>query len=218
MKKELFWGDCYHIFNRGVEKRKVFCDKYDYKRFIDSMKEFNNHEVGSLRDRLDSKFSTGPTSALVQPVEEEKLVEIVAYCLNANHYHLILKEVSEDGIAKFIQKIATGYTRYFNEKYKRTGGLFQGRYKRVEVESNPQLLYLSAYVNGNHYIHKIKELESWEFSSLPEYLKNKKNGFCFKNDILGQFNNSGEDYLKFCKKNCDDIKEKRAFSKFLLEE
>ncbi len=217
-----FFGEYYHIFNRGVEKRKIFCSHRDFKRFIVSLREFNNYDLGSLRDRLDLKSSLGSTqgekdSPWVEPKEDEKLVEIVAYCLNPNHYHLIVKEVCDQGVSKFIHRLATGYTGYFNKKYERTGALFQGRHKKVEITSNAQLLYLSAYVNANYYIHKIEKFGKWEYSSLLDYIGNRKGNLCFKSDILEQFAGNKKDYEIFCKKTCDDIKERRDFAQFLLE-
>jgi len=77
------------------------------------------------------------------------LVEIIVYCLNPNHYHIILRQVSEGGVSKFMLKLSSGYSSYFNKKNKRSGSLFQGRFKAVHIDSNEYLLYLSAYVNKN---------------------------------------------------------------------
>ena len=77
------------------------------------------------------------------------LVEIVAYCLNPNHYHLIVKQISEKGIERFMQKIGTGYTNYFNKRYERSGALFQGKFKSIHIDSNEYLLHLSVYVFEN---------------------------------------------------------------------
>ena len=85
------------------------------------------------------------------------LVEVVCFCLNPNHYHFLVKQVSDDGVSKFMQRLGSGYTRYYNEKNKRTGVLFQGKFKAVHVESNEQLLYTSAYVGLNDKIHNILE-------------------------------------------------------------
>ena len=219
-----FFPNYYHIFNRGVEKRNIFGDYFDFKRFIVGMKEFNDSSSVRLRERLE--VSPGPTwvSTQVGPGEtpgenlgEEKLVEIVVYCLNSNHYHLLLKETSKNGVARFIQKLITGYTGYFNKKYERTGALFQGKHKKVKITSNAQLLYLSAYINANHYVHKIKEFEDWEFSSLSDYVGKRRGTLCSKKDVLEQFEGNEKDYEKFCKKTCDDIKERRVFAKYLLE-
>jgi len=78
----------------------------------------------------------------------DKLVDVVCYCLNSNHYHMILKQKSNDGIKKFMHKLGTSYTMYFNKKLKRSGSLFQGKFKSIHIDSNEYLLYLSAYVNG----------------------------------------------------------------------
>lgn len=212
----------YHIFNRGVEKRKIFSDFKDYKRFVISLKQFNNFNRLKLRDKsgISPPISSTGVFTPVEPVEEvddDKLVEIVAYCLNPNHYHLLLKEITENGVSKFIQKLITGYTGYFNKKNERTGALFQGKHKKLEITSNAQLLYLSAYINANHYVHKIKDFEDWEFSSLWDYIGKRDGRLCFKDDILGQFNGNKKDYRDFCKRTCDDIKGRRDFEKFLLE-
>ncbi|MDO8474236.1 MAG: transposase [bacterium] len=77
----------------------------------------------------------------------EPLVRIMAYCLMGNHYHLISEEIQEGGITKFMHKLGVGYANYFNNKHKRVGSLFQGRFKNVLVETDQQLLYLLVYIN-----------------------------------------------------------------------
>ncbi len=130
MRKVIFTNkEYYHIYNRGVDKRVIFENKYDYVRFIESMFEFNiDKSIGSLyKKRLKNKNDS--ISNLQKNCE--KLVEIIAYCLNHNHYHLLLKQVADGGISKFMHKIGTGYTNYFNEKKDRSGSLFQGSFKAV---------------------------------------------------------------------------------------
>ena len=141
-------GEYYHIYNRGVDKRGVFMDVADIARFLQSMEEFNTIDpIGSIYENSFKNKTLGGSTT--------KLVSIVAFCLVSNHYHLILKELTDKGIEKFMHKIGTGYTRYFNEKTKRSGSLFQGRYKSVWVDSNEYLLYLSVYVNLNDKIHSL---------------------------------------------------------------
>ena len=139
-------GEHYHVFNRGVEKRNIFLDTPDLERFKESLKEFNSEiPIGSLfehRFKKEGEFKLGSRTP--------KLVQIVCYCLNPNHFHLLLKQNHPQGIAKFMQKLGTGYTNYFNEKYKRSGVLFQGKYKAVHIESNEQLLHTSVYINLNN--------------------------------------------------------------------
>jgi len=105
MRKTNFANDeYYHVYNRGTDKRKIFLDYKDYDRFIKSLDEFNSETPA-----WKFEFEVGPRI---------RLVEIIAYCLNPNHYHLILKQLKENGITEFMRKIGTGYTMYFNKKTK----------------------------------------------------------------------------------------------------
>ena len=138
-------GERYHVYNRGVDKRDIFLEKHDYLRFYQSLLFFNTIEAtGSFRlaKSLSDKNIT-------------KLVPIYSYCLLPNHFHLILEQMVDGGISEFMKRISVGYTGYFNEKYTRTGVLFQGGFKRVHIENETQFQYLVAYVNENHTVHQI---------------------------------------------------------------
>jgi len=153
-KESLSNGEYYHIYNRGVDRRDVFVDEVDYRRFLTSLREFNRPDsIGSLYElSLHETIEGSPTSMEVG-LPSSVLVDIVAYCLNPNHYHLIVRQESEKGIERFMQKVGTGYTKYFNRRYERSGPLFGGKFKSVYVDSNEYLLHLSVYVNRNHRIH-----------------------------------------------------------------
>jgi REP element-mobilizing transposase RayT len=155
----LLTGETYHVFNRGVDKRVIFQDKQDYLRFYQTLDIFNTVEP-AVNFRL---AKTHQKSNAVR----EKLVDIEAYSLLPNHYHLLLKQLRDGGLSEFMLRIATGYTSYFNDKNDRTGSLFQGTYKRVHVSSSEQYQYLFAYVNENHFVHDIRiEREIFHSSSL----------------------------------------------------
>src|SRR3989338_10441959 len=150
MRKTKFaTGEFYHIYNRGVDKRNIFEDPEDFWRFLESMKEFNREDaIGSLYAINNDKEKFRGSAS-----KNKKLVNFVAYCLNQNHYHFILEPLVEGGIQKFMHKLSTGYTMYFNDKNKRAGSLFQGRYKSIHIDSNEYLLHLSVYVNLNDKVH-----------------------------------------------------------------
>src|SRR3989338_9069117 len=115
-KQPISTGEYYHLYNRGVDKRDVFSDKLDVRRFIESVCEFNKIDgIGSLTNLRKTQIESKPLS--------EPLVAIVAYCFNPNHFHFILKQLVDGGIAKFMQKVQAGYTSYFNLKSSRTGSL-----------------------------------------------------------------------------------------------
>jgi len=243
-------GEYYHIYNRGVDKRDVFLDDEDYLRFLTALREFNTTEpIGSLYEK-NSKFPEAKPPylrrGLASGEESDALVEIVCYCLNPNHFHLILKQLQEKGISKFMLKVSTGYTMFFNNKYERSGSLFQGVFKAIHIDSNEYLLYLSAYVNGNNFIHgydKDNDKEAkpprgglasenleWKYCSALDYIGKRNGTLCKKDVILDQFAdsefNSGTElnsgkclkrYAEFLNKNALHLKERKQLEKYLLE-
>lgn len=197
-------GEFYHIYNRGVDKRDIFENEKDFKRFYQSIQEFNTTEnVISLYEFLRKKNqfrSSTPKSS--------KLVRFIAYCINQNHFHFILEPLVEDGIQKFMHKVSTGYTNYFNDTHKRSGALFQGRYKSIHIDTNEYLLHLSVYVNLNNLIHKGLNrpwLKNFPFSSLNIYIDSKiKNNLCNPEIILEQFS-SRQEYFTYAKETLSEI-------------
>lgn len=205
-------GEYYHVFNRGVEKRKIFLGVDDYERFLTYLKEFN------CIDPIYSLYRAKQQAVEVKPLRKDKMVEIISYCLNPNHFHFILKQIFQNGISEFMKRLGVGYTGYFNFKNKRSGVLFQGSYKSVHIKNNDQLLYLSAYVNDNHSIHgyESKKGEIWKYSSLSEYLGKTKHDLCLKNILLEQFRNR-RDYYDFVRENSQYMGDKKEYEKYLIE-
>jgi len=143
----------FHIMNRGVDKRKVFMDDCDRFRFIHDLYEFNDeNRVSNLNYFLTQKGNrqANPGGTLSRDKPPRKLlVDIYAYCLMPNHYHLLLSPRSEMAVAKFMKKMNMGYAKYFNEKYKRAGALFQGKYKSIQILDDSHLLHLPYYIHLN---------------------------------------------------------------------
>jgi len=216
-KKYFANGELFHIYNRGVDKRIIFSDEHDIQRFFQSVVEFNTiNPIGSLYE--NSFHQLGGRTAK----SEERLVNIIAYCLNPNHFHFILEQLVEGGISELMKRIG-GYTWYFNNKHKRSGALFQGKFKAIHIDSNGYLLHISAYVNLNDQVHQLggptaKLVESR--SSWGEYMDNRMEGVCEKEIILGQFGNIDE-YKEFALSSLESIlqrkEELKDFDKFLLE-
>jgi putative transposase len=218
-KVKLVKDEYYHIYNRGTDKREIFSCDLDYLRFLKSLKEFNVLQpIGSLyekhlRDKKKMSKNGHPMS---------KLVEIISYCLNPNHYHLILKQIRERGIEKFMQRVGNGYTKYYNQRNDRSGVLFQGPFKSAHIDANKYFLYVSAYVNMNHFIHGYENgytasiRNPWKYSSLPDYLGRRNGTLCNKTPILNQFKNIQE-YKEFLINNGTYLKEKKDMKKYILE-
>lgn len=134
-------GEFYHVYNRGVEKREIFLTKTDHERFLRLLFVANGNEPFKF-DRLKGK-------CLKEINRGSPLVAIGAYALMPNHFHLLLKEITEGGIGAFMEKLTTAYSTYFNKSNDRVGSLFQGTYKAEHAESDEYLKYLLAYIHLN---------------------------------------------------------------------
>lgn len=187
-------NEIYHVLNRGISSQPIFLTKRDYNRALQTILYYQNQQRPLKYSRFLS-LSNKQRSLILGKLKRERLflVEIIAFCLMPNHFHLLLKQVVDGGISKFIGNLTNSYTRYFNTKHKREGALFKGKFKAVRIESDEQLLHVSRYIHLNPYssyvIKTLEELKNYPYSSLPEYLQKSPNGFCQKEIILEQFKN-----------------------------
>src|SRR3989344_3983876 len=199
-RAELVEGEVYHIYNRGVEKRLIFLDDNDYWRFMtllillqgDTTTDQIGRAVFSVKHRMFDK-------AVFRGVVESRSVEVIAFCLMPNHLHLILKEIRDGGISKFMQRLLNAYTKYFNAKYNRSGHLFEGKFKSAHVDSDEYLDYLSAYVHLNpRELRGFSGLEvNYTWSSFQDFVhENRLGGFLKPGIILEKFY-KGSEYEKF---------------------
>jgi putative transposase len=137
-------GEYYHIYNRGIEKRIIFLEENDYKRFMILLYLCNSEtSVGLYRSKV------WRTVNMYSIERKNPIISIGAYCLMPNHFHILIKEISEGGISKFMQKLTTAYTMYFNIKYNRTGSLFENTFKAKHANSDRYLKYLFTYIHLN---------------------------------------------------------------------
>lgn len=178
----------YHCFNRGVDKRRVFENKRDYERFLMGV-HLGNSSLTVHISNLTRSQSHFPAILATRDIQRgEPLVEIGAYSLMPNHYHFLIKEIREGGIALFMQKIMTSYTMYFNKKRERTGPLFAGAFKSRHVADDVYINHLISYIHLNPVelheprwkegIGNIRTIETflnrYEYSSLPSFLNAKR--------------------------------------------
>jgi putative transposase len=172
-------GEFFHIYNRGTEKRTIFFDYADHHRFIELLYLCNSEKQINVRDVKSSHES------VFNFERDEILVSIGAYCLMPNHFHLLLTPQTDGAISKYMNKVSTGYSMYFNKRYMRTGALFQGKFKAEHADTDEYLKYLYAYIHLN----PVKLIDSswkeegikdaaksfdfaasFQYSSLPDYL------------------------------------------------
>jgi len=165
---DLVNGEFYHIYNRGVDKRNIFESSHDYERFIDLLYLANSSKALSYRNIKSSK------KGLFTYDREETLVSIGAYCLMPNHFHLLITPYSEESAAKFMSKLSTAYTMYFNKKNNRSGSLFQGTYKAKHANSDEYLKYLFSYIHLNPSKASLTRAKTYQYSSLFDYYSNQR--------------------------------------------
>lgn len=182
-------GELYHIYSRGNNKQKIFLDNYDYERFIKLLYLCNSRKSIDFREDIVRQgidawnFDRG-----------QLIVSIGAWVLMSNHFHIYImpnnlrkSDFRKNEITEFMRKLLTSYSKYFNKKYKRTGGLFDGKFKSVHIKDDVQAKYLFSYIhlnpikliNKNWKIEGIKDwkeakkfLDKYRWSSYLDYKKN----------------------------------------------
>lgn len=183
-------GEHYHIFNRGNNKQIIFLDERDKIRFLFLILHFQSsvffenlgrqvsHFVGNRAFNIDEND--------IEKIVKERYAELINFTIMPNHFHLVVHELKEGGIARYMQRVLCAYTKYFNVKYQKSGHVFQGPYKAVHIGDNEQLLYLSAYIHRNP-----RELPEWKnkehlypWSSYQDYTKKNRWGKLLAQDLL----------------------------------
>ncbi|MEK7629726.1 MAG: transposase [Patescibacteria group bacterium] len=161
-------GEYYHLYNRGIEKRIIFNNTDDYDRFILLLYLCNSSNSVDIKNLFDEGMTFNDILNLDRG---NSLVSIGSYVLMPNHFHILAKEVIEGGISKFMSKLSTGYSMYFNRKYKRSGSLFEGRFKIIHANRDEYLKYLFVYIHLN----PIKLIDpSWKEKGIKDMLKVEK--------------------------------------------
>jgi len=214
-KTPLINDHIYHVFNRGVEKRDIYLDNQDYLRFIHNLYEFNDKSsVINARYYFNPKTKQVRSTPLNQSRQPAKdLVDVMVFTLMPNHFHLLIRQKKQGGITKFMQKVCTGYTMYFNNKYKRIGGLLQGRFKSMLVSGEEHFIYLPYYIHtnplgliNNHanaadWRASMQYLMDYRWSSFPDYIGIKNfPSVTYREFILSVF--GGENQYKAHTEDC----------------
>ena len=168
----------YHVMLRGNDRQKIFIDQEDKERIIATIKE----------KREGSRYL------------------IYAFCVMDNHIHLVIKE-GEENLSRIIKRIATSYAFYFNQKYKRSGHVFQDRFRSENIENEKYLLAVIRYVHQNPEKAGIGTIESYRWSSYWEYLK-KETGLVETGEILGMVSEDQEkairEFKRFNREKADE--------------
>lgn len=221
-KIPLVTDEYYHVLNRGIASQPIFSSKRDYQRALETIFYYQNKAIPMKYSRFLRLAANRRTEILESlKIQKQHRVEIICYCLMPNHIHLLLCQVLDEGISKFMSDFTNSYTRYFNTKNDRNGPLVEGKFKAIRVETDAQLLHLSRYIHLNPYssyvVKTLKELENYPYSSLPEYIQKIETNLCNQKIVLDQFE-SIESYKKFLYDQADYQKELEKIKHLALEE
>lgn len=216
-------GEYYHIFNRGINKNDIFYNDLDRLRFLflithlQSAVSFKNisREIKLL---VQSRaLHSCVDKEIIAEICKERFIELVAFALMPNHFHLLIREVQENGIPQYMHKILTAYSKYINIKHEKDGHVLQGPYRIVHVDNNEQLTYLSAYIHRNP-----RDLTAWKnkeamypWSSYQDYVgANRWHELLSTTYIQEQFENISE-YQQFVETS--GAKERELLEDMLLD-
>ncbi len=207
-------GEFYHVYNRGVEKRTVFQNSSEHKRFLALLYVSNSNKQIHISNDLKYK---GNLDGVFEKDRGEPLVAIGTYVLMPNHFHLLLTPLVEGGISKFMLKLQTGYSMYFNKKNDRVGALFQGVFKSEHIDDDLYLKYIYAYIHLNpvklenskwqtqtktFFLQLKKFIGKYPYSGLQEYLsKNFKivnpKPFPVNKKEIGDYSTMVDDFIEY---------------------
>src|SRR3989344_6705439 len=196
----------YHVYNRGVDKRKIFIDKKDYSVFLGLLKRYlvpppvNENGLDSKSDE-SNKNKVGPrnnTKKLRYRTDLYKKIQLISYCLMPNHFHLMIKQSTKEAIIDIMRALSNSYVIYFNKKYERTGPLFSGKYKAVIVEGEPYLLHLTRYIHLNPLDlgYARSDLVNYPYSSYADYLGKKNAEWLNPEEIISFFRSAQKKDLR----------------------
>jgi len=177
-------NEIYHIIIRGVGDSLIFKDVDDYYRAIFSIYEFNTTNPIEIRKQREKRKSIKKTGEHLFVDSRDSLVEILAFCFMPNHIHLLVRQIKDNGITRFMKKLGSGYATYFNKKYNRKGHLFQNRFQAVHIKDDIQLKMTFIYIHINpislvepkykekgvkNFKKAIKFLDDYKWSSYQDY-------------------------------------------------
>lgn len=154
----------YHVYARGNNKQTIFIEDDDYRYFLELLNRY-----------LSKELIVGKSGTLYPNFLNR--IELISYCLMSNHFHLLLYQFEMIDMEKFMRSLMTSYSRYFNLKHKRTGSVFESRYRAVKINQDEYLQHITRYIHLNPEIWKTYKYSSWKYyrdGNGPDWLKNTK--------------------------------------------
>ena len=219
MRREGFEiGSFVHVYNRGNRKQAIVRDARDRWHFLQMLYYFNNEALfaNPFREAKETLKTNFHSQLFWPPIwgKRKPMVKVIAFALVENHYHFLLKEITEKGISHFMRRIGIGLAKYFNAKYQEVGGLFQGSYKAKVISEDIYLQYLSVYIQVKNVFElypggpeaALKEFDAaydwavrYPYCSLGDYAGSRESPIIDK-DLLGDIFPTPGKYKDFARR------------------
>lgn len=197
-------NEIYHVYNRSIAREQIFRDRICLRRSLEILEYY----------RLPQRLSLSKYKQLSKELREQffidserksPLVEIYAFVLMPNHFHLLIKQLEENGINKFVSNFQNSYAKYYNLKNNRDGSLFKNQFKAKWIESDEQFLYTSRYIHLNPvkaFLIPFEQLGLYPWTSYPVYATENFQIFIKTDYILNMFS-SRDKYIEFVSDQAD---------------
>ncbi len=208
-------GHFYHVMTKSIAGYVVFNSTSDYDRMKEMMEFYKFYNVPFRFSSYKKLKESKKTKKNIDLSAYNKLVDILAYCIMPTHIHILLTPLHNNGVSVYLQNLLNSYTRYFNEKNRRKGPLWQGRFKSVAVNSDEQLLHLTRYIHLNPTSSGLVDKpEDWKYSSYREYVELEQKGICNFKDYI---NTNPDSYKEFVVSRKNYQRELEIIKHLLLE-
>jgi len=215
---QLSTGEIYHVYNRTIGKEDVFVSRRNLSKFIEIINYYRFNQSFRL-----SKFLSLPyqiqQEILLSRENKKPIVEIFAFSFMPNHFHFLIKQNKNKGIAYFISNIENSFAKYYNLKFNRVGGLFQSSFKAKHIQTTEQFIHVSRYIHLNPVTSKLIEFErltNYPWTSFSWYVNGNNNMFILKEYILNHFKLI-ERYIKFVKNQANYQRTLKEIRNLLLD-
>ncbi len=209
-KIPLVSGYYYHIYNRGIDKSTIYYSHRDYKRFMHTLWYYRYSNLTCSYRRFSSELTIEDRNALTKDLisTNKKMVDVITYCLMPNHYHIIVKQLVDGGVSKYIGNVQNSYARYFNTRRNRDGSVFSSRFKNKLIETDESLKHLIRYVLLNPYssayINSKEEIFTYKYSSVVEIVKPQTHSVQLtERNVISELFHSTNSFTQFVFDNAD---------------
>lgn len=201
-------NNAYHVFSRSIDNKIVFHNK-SYQTIFKNALWYYRSSMTQVRfsefERLHDSIKDSINKQINDP--ETWIVNVCAYCLMPDHYHLLLIQKSNNGISKYISQVINSFTHFFNKRENRKGGLFLSPFKAIEIRTDEQFAHVSRYIHLNPYssgiVSKMEDLISYSQNSYKTYITGHEDILVTQEPLLSLFGFDSRKYQEFVEGNAE---------------